>query len=610
MDDLQENLAIQHFPIKTLIVGIILLIYTICSFVFSKLNFHFIHESGICMLLGAFISIAMSVFSESKYTTNTLVNFDEEIFFNLILPPIIFAAGYNLRKRAFFKYFSYSFMFGIIGTFITFMFISFMLFLFNNFGCYTLPFSTSKNKLDLNIIEILAFSAIISATDTVAPLTFIKEDKKPKLFAILFGEGVLNDAVCIVLYKIINNIHNDLEMDNNLENNIITFSTAIRILSEFSYLFILSLFIGAIGGLLCAYSLKKLKYYQPNRTQETSIIILFAFITYSSAELLYLSSVIALLFSGIFMSQYAYLNLSFQAREESCIVAKILSNFAEAFVFCYLGLSCMNISLEYISIWLIIIVFLILILGRMLAIVVIGLFINKATCFRMGVDVNEQVIMTFSGFIRGAISYGLVNTIKSKDPDIKNTLIATCFIIVFLTTFSMGGSFPYIITRLERKEEALSNENNNNNFNNSPITSSQNQLGSPSKSNNSSLSCSFVDSLSSSNYLNDNSVIETFSIQRFDRIDNDGIKINETGGEGHLSLVPDGKIRSCWKKIDNCFLKPFFIDDWPDVKKDHNEISIKMIELFSLHQQKKRRNKEMTDLMAKVQEKKESLVKY
>lgn len=57
--------------------------------------------------------------------------------------------------------------------------------------------------INFTMKDILLFSAVISATDTVAALTFIKEDKDPKLFAILFGEGVLNDAVCIVLYRII-----------------------------------------------------------------------------------------------------------------------------------------------------------------------------------------------------------------------------------------------------------------------------------------------------------------------------------------------------------------------------------------------------------------------
>ena len=58
-------------------------------------------------------------------------------------------------------------------------------------------------NLNFTISEILLFSSVITATDTVAALTFVKENLEPKLFSIMLGEGVINDAVCIVLYKII-----------------------------------------------------------------------------------------------------------------------------------------------------------------------------------------------------------------------------------------------------------------------------------------------------------------------------------------------------------------------------------------------------------------------
>lgn len=57
--------------------------------------------------------------------------------------------------------------------------------------------------IKFSVAEILLFSAVISATDTVAALTFVDESEEAKLYSILFGEGVINDAVCIVLYKII-----------------------------------------------------------------------------------------------------------------------------------------------------------------------------------------------------------------------------------------------------------------------------------------------------------------------------------------------------------------------------------------------------------------------
>ncbi len=188
--------------------------------------------------------------------SNTL-QFSDEMFFTFILPPIIFAAGYNIRRKAFFKYFLYIMLFGVCGTVITFLVVTPLTYFANlhNFFHFTLyhpddilqhanttnitsevtnhtwrmlgehilanaseilsnvtDLSTPVEpviprgpdlKLVFSIKEILLFASVISATDTVAALTFVKEETDPKLFSILFGEGVVNDAVCIVLYRIL-----------------------------------------------------------------------------------------------------------------------------------------------------------------------------------------------------------------------------------------------------------------------------------------------------------------------------------------------------------------------------------------------------------------------
>lgn len=88
----------------------------------------------------------------------------------------------------------------MIGTLISFLVIVPLTYYFNTLELFT-EYS-SGNIVNLSVKEILLFASVICATDTIAALTFVKEVTDPKLFAILFGEGVVNDAVCIVLYKI------------------------------------------------------------------------------------------------------------------------------------------------------------------------------------------------------------------------------------------------------------------------------------------------------------------------------------------------------------------------------------------------------------------------
>ena len=49
-------------------------------------------------------------------------------------------------------------------------------------------------------MEILLMCSLLCSTDVVAAVSIVKYDQQPKLFSLILGEGIMNDAVCIILF--------------------------------------------------------------------------------------------------------------------------------------------------------------------------------------------------------------------------------------------------------------------------------------------------------------------------------------------------------------------------------------------------------------------------
>jgi solute carrier family 9 (sodium/hydrogen exchanger), member 6/7 len=57
-------------------------------------------------------------------------------------------------------------------------------------------------SLNVTLLECLIFGSTLSATDPVTILAIFNQYKvDPKLYTIIFGESLLNDAVSIVMYE-------------------------------------------------------------------------------------------------------------------------------------------------------------------------------------------------------------------------------------------------------------------------------------------------------------------------------------------------------------------------------------------------------------------------
>lgn len=165
----------------------LLILYTLSGHVIEKLKLLIIHESTVGVLTGMFIQYMLL----DHYT----IEFDSQSFFFFMLPPIVFASAYGLKKKNFVRNISYILGLGIFGTIVAMIVLTVILMWGND---RYRDETTGETWVDP--AECLLLASVLASTDTVAVLTLITADKYLVLNSVLFGEGVTNDAVTILLY--------------------------------------------------------------------------------------------------------------------------------------------------------------------------------------------------------------------------------------------------------------------------------------------------------------------------------------------------------------------------------------------------------------------------
>ncbi|OMO86196.1 Na+/H+ exchanger [Corchorus capsularis] len=199
--------------------------------------------------------------------------------------------GFSLSPKPFFSNFGAIVTFAILGTFIASVVTGVLVYLGGlMYLMYRLPF-----------VECLMFGALISATDPVTVLSIFQElGTDMNLYALVFGESVLNDAMAISLYRTMSLVRSHDSSGQNF------FMVVVRFLETF------------VG------SMSAEKSYQ-------------YFVVYMLAEGLSLSGIVSILFTGIVMKHYTYSNLSENSQQFVSAFFHLISSVAETFIFIYMG---------------------------------------------------------------------------------------------------------------------------------------------------------------------------------------------------------------------------------------------------------------------------------
>uniref|UniRef100_A0A8C2BKG8 Sodium/hydrogen exchanger n=1 Tax=Cyprinus carpio TaxID=7962 RepID=A0A8C2BKG8_CYPCA len=348
------------------------------------------------------------------------LTFDPEVFFNILLPPIIFHAGYSLKKRHFFRNLGSIITYAFLGTAISCFVIGNLM-----YGVVKMMQVLGQLTDKFYYTDCLFFGAVISATDPgfqyhyVADLcVFLHADGD--LYALLFGESVMNDAVAIVLSS-------SIMAYQPAGANTHTFdaSAFFKSVGIFLGIFSGSFAMGAVTGVVTLHCFPLL---------ETALFFLMSWSTFLLAEACGFTGVVAVLFCGITQAHYTYNNLSEESTKRTKQLFEVLHFLAENFIFSYMGLALFTFQKHVFSPIFIFGAFIAIFIGRALNIYPLSFLINLGR--RHKIRGNFQHMMMFAG-LRGAMAFALA--IRDTATYARQMMFTTTLLIVFFTVWVCGG---------------------------------------------------------------------------------------------------------------------------------------------------------------------------
>mmetsp|Transcript_51211 Transcript_51211/g.108840 ORF Transcript_51211/g.108840 Transcript_51211/m.108840 type:complete len:937 (-) Transcript_51211:500-3310(-) len=422
------------FGAVDLCAALLVTMYVCWSFLFERVPI--LHETGFAVLMG----IGGGYIMKAWFGKSVPFNFDS--FSYIFLPMVIFQAGYCLRKKEFFRYSFYILALGFTGTVFTFF--------FNFFGSQFFQVHDGtdggSSYIYLSQAARLKMAAVMASTDTVAPIAFIPAASFPQVYAVVFGEGILNDVVSMLLSA-------------SVEHET-TMPPVSEIFGRVCMFLLVSLGAGLVFGLGISLLFKYFEALHDDVTKTVVLLLGLNYACYIATEMWDMtSSVFSLFVCALCCGHYGSYSLSPQARLFTQHLAEMLGYTAEAVVFGYFGLCA--VAYFYagpgFQIHLIVYYLCCIFLGRFLAVLLMTLFARVFKgCGQISLRCRELVVVWMSGTIRGTIAYALIlrSVPRPENQTFEDKILVTTTLgIVMLNSLVIGGLFPILLKclRLEPK---------------------------------------------------------------------------------------------------------------------------------------------------------------
>jgi len=418
-----DTVTSNHYLAGVNALWIVLVLVSVLGYkyYFHKYKLLYVPESVASMLIGIIVGLVMWG-AQHMGSLEGLMIFRPEMFFYLLLPPIIFKAGFGVERTLFFEELGPIIGFAFFGTIISTLIIGFSLFGLAKAG--VVPLDTR------NALEPLMFGTLISSTDPVSTMSIMSSlNTSPMLHALIFGESVLNDAVCITLYKTLEGFHPFLyESPKMVQFGLGDFG---KVMVIFSGITMVSVMLGVACGLLCSMISKKFPMIRNHPEIEMGMTFFFAYACYCLGEIIEMSGIMALFFCAIVLAHYHSHNLSDNSKVAVWSTVQALGFFAETAVFVVLGITAVASFVTSTYRWSIPFVFsglFLCILGRAVQVCLLSVLMNLG--LKNPITAKMQLVMIMAG-LRGAVSFALSVQVPASSSAFMAT---TTLAIVIVTT--------------------------------------------------------------------------------------------------------------------------------------------------------------------------------
>ncbi len=370
------------------------------------------------LLIGLGIGIG-GLFDFSDSLHPVLKEADARTFFDILLPPIILEAAYQLYSSQFVFNLDGILVLALVGTTLN---------IFTIGVCLWLTYSKLLENSEFTLLHMLLLSSIVSAVDPVAVLgVFDQLGVQRALYILIFGESLLNDGVTVVIFDTLEKIAFTTVKPSTYGFAVLSF---IPIAFGGS---LIGIIYGLFSSIACKYASELSGILQP------TLILTTAYMAFLNAQLFHWSGILALIACGLTQKRYAFFNLFEESRLTVEYGIGVLASISEAIIFLILGIKLLDKNVEW-DWHLNLLTLLFCIVCRLIYTFLLGYCVNRNRLHKLS---NRHMIMIWYGGLRGAVSFAMAASLHEES--INQRYMGATLFVILTTVAAMGVTIQPLV---------------------------------------------------------------------------------------------------------------------------------------------------------------------